>query len=49
MRKMSQFLKISSGTYNLDLPKDHEDVISRFKLAKITTYIRGLMNALSNQ
>ena len=46
-RKISQFLKISSGTYNLEFPYEREPIISRYKLGKINNYILGLLNALS--
>ena len=49
MRKFSQFLKISSGTYNLELSRDRQTIIPRLKLAKLNSYIRGIMSALSHQ
>lgn len=49
MKKMSQFLKITSGTYNLDIPSGNEPFISRYKLAKLNNYIRGILNALSTK
>lgn len=47
MKKVSQFLKISSGTYNLERPELMEPVIPRYKLAKLNGYIRGLLSALA--
>lgn len=46
---MSQFLKICSGTYNLEIPDERETIIPKYKLAKLSKYIRGVLNALSNE
>lgn len=44
---MSQFLKIASGTYNLEIPYDRPPILSVYKTAKVNKYIIDLLDALS--
>ena len=45
---MAQFLKITSGTYNLDLSITNLPVLSRYKLGKVSRYILDLLDGLSH-
>lgn len=47
MKKFSQFLKITSGTYNLEPAEDRESILSKYKTGKVNNYIIGLLKTLS--
>jgi hypothetical protein len=47
--KISVFLKISSGTYNLVRPFEEESLMTKYKNAQIFPYLIYLFNVLKNE